>query len=59
MPLIVLEVGYLKYFEVVLLLFIKRTLFAIYRVGRNSEAKDAARVALKSPWWTLGCKYEA
>ncbi|RVW61225.1 hypothetical protein CK203_020497 [Vitis vinifera] len=22
-------------------------------VGRNSEAKDAARVALKSPWWTL------
>lgn len=31
----------------------------ICRVGRNSEAKDAARVALKSPWWTLGCPYEA
>nr|CAB3502270.1 unnamed protein product [Digitaria exilis] len=28
------------------------------RVGRTSEAKDAARVALKSPWWTLGCSYE-
>ncbi|MED6133303.1 hypothetical protein PIB30_027191 [Stylosanthes scabra] len=26
-------------------------------VGRNAEAKDAARGALKSPWWTLGCKY--
>ncbi|PPE01119.1 hypothetical protein GOBAR_DD01858 [Gossypium barbadense] len=26
-------------------------------VGRNVEAKDAARGALKSPWWTLGCKY--
>ncbi|KAJ6751214.1 hypothetical protein OIU85_001710 [Salix viminalis] len=25
-----------------------------FRVGRTSEAKDAARVALKSPWWTLG-----
>lgn len=37
--------------------------FAFYaeillRVGRASEAKDAARVALKSPWWTLGCAYE-
>ncbi|XP_030552264.1 protein IN CHLOROPLAST ATPASE BIOGENESIS, chloroplastic [Rhodamnia argentea] len=37
--------------------------FAFYaeillRVGRASEAKDAARVALKSPWWTLGCTYE-
>ncbi|XP_028764041.1 protein IN CHLOROPLAST ATPASE BIOGENESIS, chloroplastic isoform X1 [Neltuma alba] len=30
----------------------------IDRVGRNVEAKDAARGALKSPWWTLGCKYE-
>lgn len=30
---------------------------ASFRVGRNSEAKDAARGALKSPWWTLGCKY--
>lgn len=29
------------------------------RVGRDSEAKEAARVALKSPWWTLGCPYEA
>lgn len=28
------------------------------RVGRTVEAKDAARGALKSPWWTLGCKYE-
>lgn len=27
-------------------------------VGRTSEAKDSARVALKSPWWTLGCRYE-
>ncbi|KAL1215798.1 Protein IN CHLOROPLAST ATPASE BIOGENESIS [Cardamine amara subsp. amara] len=30
----------------------------LQKVGRNSEAKDAARVALKSPWWTLGCPYE-
>ncbi|XP_023635444.1 uncharacterized protein LOC17879379 [Capsella rubella] len=30
----------------------------LQKVGRNSEAKDAARVALKSPWWTLGCSYE-
>ncbi|ERN16625.1 hypothetical protein AMTR_s00051p00066360 [Amborella trichopoda] len=30
----------------------------LLKVGRNLEAKDAARVALKSPWWTLGCKYE-
>ncbi|XP_057449542.1 protein IN CHLOROPLAST ATPASE BIOGENESIS, chloroplastic-like isoform X2 [Lotus japonicus] len=29
----------------------------LLRVGRNTEAKDAARGALKSPWWTLGCKY--
>ncbi|XP_052117452.1 protein IN CHLOROPLAST ATPASE BIOGENESIS, chloroplastic isoform X1 [Arachis duranensis] len=29
----------------------------LLRVGRNAEAKDAARGALKSPWWTLGCKY--
>ncbi|EEC74367.1 hypothetical protein OsI_09684 [Oryza sativa Indica Group] len=28
------------------------------RVGRTTEAKDSARVALKSPWWTLGCSYE-
>ncbi|KAK3195825.1 hypothetical protein Dsin_027135 [Dipteronia sinensis] len=31
----------------------------LLRVGRTSEAKDAARVALKSPWWTLGCLYQA
>ncbi|KAK9266195.1 hypothetical protein L1049_012528 [Liquidambar formosana] len=30
----------------------------LLKVGRNSEAKDAARVALKSPWWTLGCTYQ-
>lgn len=30
----------------------------LLRVGRVSEAKNAARVALKSPWWTLGCAYE-
>ncbi|KAL2939366.1 ATP synthase subunit alpha [Bienertia sinuspersici] len=30
----------------------------LLRVGRATEAKDAARVALKSPWWTLGCPYE-
>ncbi|KAL5100558.1 hypothetical protein RYX36_004885, partial [Vicia faba] len=26
-------------------------------VGWKVEAKDAAREALKSPWWTLGCMY--
>ncbi|XP_042973683.1 protein IN CHLOROPLAST ATPASE BIOGENESIS, chloroplastic-like isoform X2 [Carya illinoinensis] len=30
----------------------------LLRVGRKLEAKDAARGALKSPWWTLGCKYQ-
>ncbi|GAB2245892.1 hypothetical protein Droror1_Dr00001385 [Drosera rotundifolia] len=30
----------------------------LQKVGHTSEAKDAARVALKSPWWTLGCPYE-
>lgn len=30
----------------------------LLRVGRNVEAKDAARGALKSPWWTLGCQYQ-
>lgn len=30
----------------------------LLRVGRNVEAKDAARGALKSPWWTLGCRYQ-
>ncbi|XP_027073689.2 protein IN CHLOROPLAST ATPASE BIOGENESIS, chloroplastic isoform X3 [Coffea arabica] len=29
----------------------------LLKVGRNLEAKDSARVALKSPWWTLGCNY--
>lgn len=28
------------------------------RVGRQLEAKDAARIALKSPWWTLGAPYK-
>ncbi|XP_010691734.2 protein IN CHLOROPLAST ATPASE BIOGENESIS, chloroplastic isoform X2 [Beta vulgaris subsp. vulgaris] len=30
----------------------------LLKVGRVSEAKDAARVSLKSPWWTLGCPYQ-
>ncbi|XP_047946359.1 protein IN CHLOROPLAST ATPASE BIOGENESIS, chloroplastic-like [Salvia hispanica] len=30
----------------------------LLKVGRTAEAKDAARGALKSPWWTLGCKYQ-
>ncbi|PSR87966.1 hypothetical protein CEY00_Acc30996 [Actinidia chinensis var. chinensis] len=30
----------------------------LLKVGRKPEAKDAARGALKSPWWTLGCKYQ-
>ncbi|CAI9777450.1 unnamed protein product [Fraxinus pennsylvanica] len=30
----------------------------LLKVGRNAEAKDSARVALKSPWWTLGCEYQ-
>ncbi|GFY86479.1 hypothetical protein Acr_05g0001180 [Actinidia rufa] len=30
----------------------------VFRIGRKPEAKDAARGALKSPWWTLGCKYQ-
>ncbi|KAJ4716290.1 putative Cyclin delta-3 [Melia azedarach] len=30
----------------------------LQKVGRVSEAKDSARVALKSPWWTLGCAYQ-
>ncbi|KAH7519046.1 hypothetical protein JRO89_XSUnG0146600 [Xanthoceras sorbifolium] len=30
----------------------------LLRVGRNLEAKDAARGALKLPWWTLGCRYQ-
>ncbi|KAG0581573.1 hypothetical protein KC19_4G262100 [Ceratodon purpureus] len=27
------------------------------KVGRKLEAKDAARCALRSPWWTLGSSY--
>ncbi|GKB65922.1 hypothetical protein Tco_0927334 [Tanacetum coccineum] len=27
-------------------------------IMRKAEAKDAARGALKSPWWTLGCRYQ-
>ncbi|KAH7668908.1 Forkhead-associated (FHA) domain-containing protein [Dioscorea alata] len=27
------------------------------RIRRKLEAKDAARGALKSPWWKLGCEY--
>ncbi|KAJ8764307.1 hypothetical protein K2173_006047 [Erythroxylum novogranatense] len=30
----------------------------LLKVGRRLEAKDAARGALKSPWWTLGCRYQ-
>ncbi|PIA46192.1 hypothetical protein AQUCO_01500008v1 [Aquilegia coerulea] len=30
----------------------------LLKVGRELEAKDAARGALKSPWWTLGCTYQ-
>lgn len=30
----------------------------LLKVGRNVEAKDAARGALKSAWWTLGCEYK-
>ncbi|XP_074582106.1 protein IN CHLOROPLAST ATPASE BIOGENESIS, chloroplastic-like [Curcuma longa] len=30
----------------------------LLKVGRNLEAKDAARGSLKSPWWTLGFKYQ-
>ncbi|XP_077224430.1 protein IN CHLOROPLAST ATPASE BIOGENESIS, chloroplastic-like isoform X2 [Tasmannia lanceolata] len=30
----------------------------LLKIGRKSESKDAARVALKSPWWTLGCRYQ-
>jgi len=30
----------------------------LLKVGRKPEAKDAARGALKSPWWTLGCNYK-
>ncbi|KAK4393279.1 protein IN CHLOROPLAST ATPASE BIOGENESIS, chloroplastic [Sesamum angolense] len=30
----------------------------LLKVGRNLEAKDSARVALKSPWWSLGCEYQ-
>ncbi|KAK8939285.1 hypothetical protein KSP40_PGU020057 [Platanthera guangdongensis] len=30
----------------------------LLKVGRKAEAKDAARGALKLPWWTLGCRYQ-
>ncbi|XP_058080516.1 protein IN CHLOROPLAST ATPASE BIOGENESIS, chloroplastic-like isoform X2 [Magnolia sinica] len=30
----------------------------LLKVGRKLESKDAARAALKSPWWTLGCRYQ-
>ncbi|KAL9229775.1 hypothetical protein vseg_005207 [Gypsophila vaccaria] len=30
----------------------------LLKVGRNLEAKAAARGALKSPWWTLGYRYQ-
>ncbi|KAL7101404.1 hypothetical protein ACP275_08G051800 [Erythranthe tilingii] len=30
----------------------------LLKVGRSIESKDSARVALKSPWWTLGCEYQ-
>lgn len=30
----------------------------LLRIGRDLEAKDAARGALKAPWWTLGYKYQ-
>ncbi|CAL9149639.1 unnamed protein product [Musa hybrid cultivar] len=30
----------------------------LLKVGRKLEAKDAARGSLKSPWWTLGFKYQ-
>ncbi|KAJ7544487.1 hypothetical protein O6H91_09G080600 [Diphasiastrum complanatum] len=28
------------------------------KVGRKTEARDAAKIALKLPWWTLGNSYE-
>ncbi|GAB4848993.1 hypothetical protein Ancab_003806 [Ancistrocladus abbreviatus] len=30
----------------------------LLKVGRTLEAKDAARGSLRSPWWTLGCRYQ-
>ncbi|EOA29156.1 hypothetical protein CARUB_v10025424mg [Capsella rubella] len=30
----------------------------LLKLGRSLEAKDAARGALTSSWWTLGCRYE-
>lgn len=30
----------------------------LLKVGRKLEAKDAARGSLKSPWWTLGRRYQ-
>ncbi|OIW10950.1 hypothetical protein TanjilG_22757 [Lupinus angustifolius] len=37
----------------VLLRLVVAYLASFLRVGHNVEAKDAARGALKSPWWTL------
>ncbi|OAY86017.1 hypothetical protein ACMD2_09177 [Ananas comosus] len=30
----------------------------LLKIGRKLEAKDAARGALKSPWWTIGRRYQ-
>ncbi|KAL2635159.1 hypothetical protein R1flu_006638 [Riccia fluitans] len=30
----------------------------LLKAGRKLESKDAAKTALKSPWWTLGTSYE-
>ncbi|KAL3685414.1 hypothetical protein R1sor_003436 [Riccia sorocarpa] len=30
----------------------------LLKAGRKLESKDAAKIALKSPWWTLGTSYE-
>lgn len=30
----------------------------LLKIGRDLEARDAARGALKSPWWTLGYRYQ-
>ena len=33
-------------------------MIAFDRVGRATEARDAARIALRSPWWTLSATYQ-
>ncbi|OAE24650.1 hypothetical protein AXG93_1964s1020 [Marchantia polymorpha subsp. ruderalis] len=30
----------------------------LLKAGRKLESKDAAKIALKSPWWTLGSSYD-